>query len=507
MSQIQIISDDRFLRDSFKVKPLDVFLVSFNSSIKNSLALLTKKAIDIIILDFRSEYIISDLNLNFFLNKVEQYHLSFLVIIGDTTSKEHSLLKNHLLQDVFCTNNRDIDIFSFYFFLKINIQLFKYRLENFCLKNTTNILLHQEESYTSYYSKEHSAIISDTNIYPFHSFLLGESNAIKLARRSIYTAIGITQKSLVSTEAISGNILIIADTGLEKENIAHYIAFTAQSRMGLHPNIIEIDFKDLPQAFAKYVMISSQENITSEFDYLYFIENFSNGLILLHNVHLLTWEGQTLLMEVLDKRESIFFGKKMSQFSLSQIIFTVTPEIYYLIERGYFRQDLLSKISSFVITIPTLEEREYDIIQIAEQYVQYYQKKYNKSILMTPLFKLQLVRHLWKDNLDTLYRFLLEYCSTSSCIIDDLDALKKTRLDIYSLLNIEIQPKMLKKIDHKEEILNWFSGEVRNGVFQPSLEDLEQAYIRLVLEHYKGNIAEAARVLGIARKTLYSKLK
>jgi DNA-binding NtrC family response regulator len=56
--------------------------------------------------------------------------------------------------------------------------------------------------------------------------------------------------------------------------------------------------------------------------------------------------------------------------------------------------------------------------------------------------------------------------------------------------------------DHlREEPSTLWTGRER----RPSLKDVEQAYIRFVLEQVKGNQTRAAEVLGISRKALWEK--
>ena len=523
MAQIQIVSEDKILRSSFKKKPLNEFHVTFSNSLKTSLNLFTNKSLDIIILDFRDSNIELEFNdnINFFTKKTEQYQISLLLLVKGNVLESSFLMKNILLQDVFCTSDT-IDIGSFYWFLKRNHQLFYLKTTNTLLENEKKLLFNQDSLTESY--KNLNIIPRDISVkdYPFYSFLLGESSIIKNTRQLISKAIQISTNSLSTTSIESGNILIVADDGLEKESIAYYISFISQNLIKKNPKVAIIDFKEVPKNLVKYILSNpnlknqkiskskkskQKQDNTSAIEYQRLIENFTDGVLIINNIHLLTYEGQSLLLEALEKREASFFGQKMSQLSLSQLIFTVTSNIDEYVEKGIFRQDLLSKISTFKIRVPNLEERNYDLIQIIEQYLVYYKNKYKKSIVLTPQFKFKLLQYSWKENLNSLYTFLSEYCLTATNITDDFEALKTIRTDIYASLSVDshIQTNIVNKNESTDTLL--FSNETRQGIFQPSLENVEKYYIELILESQKGNVAEASRILGISRKTLYSKLK
>ena len=66
-----------------------------------------------------------------------------------------------------------------------------------------------------------------------------------------------------------------------------------------------------------------------------------------------------------------------------------------------------------------------------------------------------------------------------------------------------LEPSHLSLVDAGEPEL-FLAAAARSGW---SLRRLTDAYIRLVLEESGGNVADAARRLGIARKTLYERLR
>jgi two-component system response regulator HydG len=74
-----------------------------------------------------------------------------------------------------------------------------------------------------------------------------------------------------------------------------------------------------------------------------------------------------------------------------------------MVKEGTFRQDLLYRINTVEIKVPPLADRMEDITLLAQHYLEYYAKKYHKSVTtISPGATDKLKRYAWPGNIREL---------------------------------------------------------------------------------------------------------
>ncbi len=155
-----------------------------------------------------------------------------------------------------------------------------------------------------------------------------------------------------------------------------------------------------------------------------------------------------------------------------------------LVERGRLREDLYYRIQVIQLDLPPLRERSVDIPTLAAEFLD---DAVARHALPPRRFATdcveRLVRHLWPGNL----RELAHAVESAAVLAPDEE------------IGLEALPPSLSVAS---------PGMVRGAAAAGlSLRALEAAYIREVLARTGGNKSAAARILGIARKTLHEKLR
>ena len=148
------------------------------------------------------------------------------------------------------------------------------------------------------------------------------------------------------------------------------------------------------------------------------------------------------------------------------------------VEQGRFRQDLYYRLSSFIITIPSLKERIDDIPLLVNFLVDKFAKRHNKDIKTIPQSVMRrLTNYSWPGNVREL-----ENVIENALIISDKGILK------VELPRISKSPSLhLSKLHYVE----------KNHI----ISVLESTNWRL------GGIGGAAQILGLKRTTLYAKME
>lgn len=197
---------------------------------------------------------------------------------------------------------------------------------------------------------------------------------------------------------------------------------------------------------------------------------------------------QVKLLRVLQEKEITRVGGEKDIKVDVRVIAATNKNLLTLIKDGLFREDLYYRLNVISLEIPPLRERREDIPLLAQHFLEFFSKKNKKKINgLTPKAMDHIIKYGWPGNVRELMNAIERgVVLARSEYLDDEDIL------------------IVQNTLHKEpENFSFYNEEKVNM----SLDELERAAILKTLEFAKGNKSEAARRLGITRKTLHKKLK
>jgi DNA-binding NtrC family response regulator len=150
-----------------------------------------------------------------------------------------------------------------------------------------------------------------------------------------------------------------------------------------------------------------------------------------------------------------------------------------MVQEGTFRQDLLYRINTVEIRVPSLYERVDDIPLLAQHYLNYYAKKYHKAVtVLTPEAMDRLKRYAWPGNIREL-----QHAIERAVIMTDSSTLQESDFLLSRSLS---------------------SGPANNTL---NLDEVERSAIAKALQMHNGNISKAADELGLTRASLYRRME
>lgn len=258
------------------------------------------------------------------------------------------------------------------------------------------------------------------------------------------------------------NVLIIGESGVGKEPLAQEIYEV--SNKSNKPCIL------LDCGTLNYLSLNHNpkqpmtllDAVTAQF------RKAQGGTVILDNVQLLSPDMQSIVLHVLANSKHD-----------TRIIATATPDITEIVAEGSFLSALFYKIKEFTITLPPLCECQDDIPLLADFYLRHYNIEFGKNIKQFDASAQKEMRlHSWPGNIRELKHVVRV-------------AVLKTRGDIITKNNLELDiPASLVKMN-----------------FRLDDTSFEKAKITAAIAHTGGNMAQAARLLGITEKTLLIKRK
>lgn len=284
----------------------------------------------------------------------------------------------------------------------------------------------------------------------------------------------------------SVTVLLTGESGTGKEVVAH--ALHQQSSRSGQP-FVAVNCAALPEALleselfghAKGAFTDAREDRTGLF------LQANGGTLFLDEIGEMSIEIQPKLLRALEQKTvRPVGGKSELPFDVNLIVAT-NCDLEAAMEAKKFREDLYYRINVLEITTPPLRRRGTDVLLLANHFLSQFDGQANKRIVGFDDDVLQrLLAYDWPGNVREL-RNVVE---------------RAVVLTQHDKISVDVLPR--KIIDHNPSQL-----VIDEGDNQPlaSLEMIQHRYIRYVLDRTDGNKTEAARVLGLDRKTLYRKLK
>jgi two-component system response regulator AtoC len=209
----------------------------------------------------------------------------------------------------------------------------------------------------------------------------------------------------------------------------------------------------------------------------------NHGTFFFDEIANLSLNIQAKLLRVIQEREFMQVGNQKRHKLDIRIIASSNRDLREAIKAGDFREDLFYRLSVIPIRLPPLRERTGDIPLLVDHFIRKYNQKSKREVKGVSAAAMKMLSlYPWPGNVREL-----EHTIERILILEDGDL---------------IQP---------EHLPSFISG--RQGDFQVfsdgelTLEELERRYLQFILRRTKGNQSEAARIMGINRKTLGQKIQ
>lgn len=290
-------------------------------------------------------------------------------------------------------------------------------------------------------------------------------------------------KSLIHKVALTdANILITGENGTGKEMLAREIHLLSRRKEGpMIPvdmgAIMETLFESELFGYVKGAFTDARADHAGKF------EAANNGTLFLDEIGNLSYHLQAKLLTAFQRRSIVRVGSNIPIPVNIRLISATNRNLESMVNKDEFREDLLYRINTIHVEIPSLRERKEDIVPLAEIFIEKYCTIYNKKILaLDDQVKEKLQEQTWTGNIREL-----EHTIEKAVIICDEPVLNSFCFDF-------------SKTQVKEEE-NIHNEEVR------TLEEMECQMIKSAMEKNEGNLSLVASQLGISRQTLYNKLK
>ena len=296
-------------------------------------------------------------------------------------------------------------------------------------------------------------------------------------------------KSVLSTALkvakMDVTVLIEGESGVGKDMVANFIQMNSSRA---EKPLIPVNCGSISESLWESEMYGYEEGSftgAKKGGKLGIVELADQGTLFLDEIGMLSPAAQVKLLRFLENMEINKVGMTEIKKLDIRVIAASNYPLEKLVGQGKFREDLFYRLNVIRLEVPPLREREDEIMLLANSFVNFFSKKYNKEIAISSEASEILKNHKWPGNVRQL-KNVIEHC-VAMC-----DGI---------ILPVHLPQGMLSV---KKESLKL---RIEGMTLQNRVQEVEREAIVEALKKTNNNRTKAIEILGISRKSFYSKLK
>jgi len=268
-------------------------------------------------------------------------------------------------------------------------------------------------------------------------------------------------------------VLIRGETGVGKEVLAKYIHAVSDRK---DKPFVVVDCTAIPEHLFESELFGYEKGAFTGANTrkLGLVELANGGTLFFDEIGEMPLSIQAKLLRFMETKKFRRVGGLKDVEVDVKIICATNKDLYEKSRKGEFREDLYFRINTVEIEIPPLRERREDIPLLVEFFLKKYGKKIRKETMK------ELVNYPWEGNVRELKNVIERACILSTDeYVDEAICLSKK--------SVSCVERIMEKL--------------------PSLEELENMYLKFLYEKLEGDVDKMAVILGCSRRTVFRKLK
>jgi Nif-specific regulatory protein len=279
-------------------------------------------------------------------------------------------------------------------------------------------------------------------------------------------------------------VLLLGQNGTGKEVVARQLHFNSRRRgnpfiavncAALTETLLESELF----GHEKGAFTDAYESRAGKF------ELATGGTLFLDEIGDMSAAGQAKLLRVLEDKKVVRVGGTAPIHAEVRIIAATNQNLAELVKQGRFRKDLYFRLNVVVIELPPLAERGDDILLLAEHFLSSFCRSIGRRApKLTAAARKKLLSHPWPGNVRELRNVMerLAYLSTE----------QKIEAEDLAFVDLATNERAMMTIE---------------GPLTEATRIFQVRYVERTLDRARGNMSEAARLLGLHRSNLYRKMR
>jgi DNA-binding NtrC family response regulator len=324
--------------------------------------------------------------------------------------------------------------------------------------------------------------------------IIGSGPAISKLKQQIRQYADAPFPVLIEGESGSGKELVAAS--LHRQSARAMRPYLALNCAAISPNLVEATvFGHAKGAFTGAVSARAG-----------YFEDAGDGTLFLDEIGELPLELQAKLLRVLENGEYQRLGETQTRHSHARVIAATNRDLRQEVKAGRFRADLYHRLSVFTISVPPLRELGDDKRRLLANFSEFYAKQTGAA----PFTLDARAEQLWMDygfpgNVRELRNIVIRLTTkyagesvNSERLVSELDPEQGQGFsDLAAGTDLRATLESAKR---QLQMQKSFS-------LDHTLQQIERSYVEAALALTNGNLSQAAKLLGMHRTTLYSRMQ
>jgi DNA-binding NtrC family response regulator len=285
-------------------------------------------------------------------------------------------------------------------------------------------------------------------------------------------------------------VLIEGETGTGKEMIARAIHQASSSHR--HGPMVPVNCAALPENLLESELFGHEKGsfTGSVGQRKGRFEQANRGTLFLDEVSEIPLSMQVKLLRALQERRFERVGGTEAVEVDVRVIAATNRSLARQVKKGAFREDLYYRVNVIRIEVPPLRERPEDIPMLVEHFCEKFARRGEPKKEVSPAAMELLLSHSWPGNVRELENVIERACVTCQNAVIDRQHLSP-----------ELSPTSQGRTPFLIDIDRPLPVVLREVV-----ASVESRYIRKALARTRGHVGQCARICGLSRRSITSKL-
>ncbi len=318
--------------------------------------------------------------------------------------------------------------------------------------------------------------------------LIGNSLPVQKLRTQLRQYADSPFPVLIEGESGSGKE-VIASCCLHQHSIRRKRPFLALNCAAISPSLVE------PTLFG-YARGAFTGAVQQKSGYF---EDADDGTLFLDEIGELPLDLQAKLLRVLENGQFQRVGETQTRTSRARVIAATNRDLRQEVREGRFRADLYHRLSVFSVVTPPLREMGADKLLLLNHFrTLYTQQSGTAAFALNPEAQRAWLEYPFPGNVRELRNIVIRLCAkhpgegvSVDMLQNEFDIVATGPANPDTLISLAMQDLQRNPLFSLDEVLRRW----------------EKAYIDAAQQITRGNVSQTARLLGINRTTLYSRLE